>query len=70
MSRAHLGRTQGDIEFVYQGGPETITGFQLPVNAMLRAGEALKVSADLGLYSGDDFSVKPSKALSTWARRS
>jgi hypothetical protein len=43
---------------VFQNGdPEKIAGFQLPVNAMLRAGEMLKVSADVGLYSGDDFKV-------------
>ena len=43
---------------VFQNGsPEKIAGFQLPVNAMLRAGEMLKVSADLGIYSGDDFKI-------------
>lgn len=45
--------------FVYQaaGQAEAVTGFQLPLNAMLRAGELLKVSADLGIYSGDDFKL-------------
>ena len=43
---------------VFQNGsPEKITGFQLPINAMLRAGEMLKVSADVGVYSGDDFKI-------------
>jgi hypothetical protein len=44
--------------FVYQAGdPESITGIQVPVSAMIRAGNALKLSADVGLYSGDDFSL-------------
>lgn len=38
-------------------GDESILGAQVPINAMLRAGEALKVSADLGIYTGDDFKM-------------
>jgi hypothetical protein len=43
--------------FAYQAGDEAITAIQVPVSAMVRVGEAIKVSADIGLYSGDDFKL-------------
>lgn len=46
--------------FVYQATDPTTTGFQLPVVAMIRLGDMLKVSGDIGLYSGDDFKVAAS----------
>lgn len=50
-----------DPSFVYQtSDADANTGFQLPVTATLRVARMLRVSGDIGLYSGDDFKVSPS----------
>jgi hypothetical protein len=43
--------------FVYQSGSEeSITAVQIPVSTVLALGSLLKVSADLGIFTGDDYS--------------
>jgi hypothetical protein len=47
--------------FVYQAGTaEAATAVQLPTTLILKLGSLLKVSADLGIFTGDDFSFKGS----------
>lgn len=44
--------------FVYQSGdPEAITGAQLPVTALFRAGSTAQAGIMAGLYTGDDFEL-------------
>lgn len=43
--------------WVYQSGEEeSLSGVQLPMSLVLGVGELAKVSADLGVYTGDDYS--------------
>ena len=45
--------------FVYQKGTEeNLTAVQIPMSTILRLGSAVAVSADLGVYTGDDFSFR------------
>jgi hypothetical protein len=47
--------------YVHQSGTEEgIDAFQLPTSTVLKLGEVVKVSADLGIYTGDDFSFRGS----------
>jgi hypothetical protein len=42
--------------FVYQSGTdESVTAVQIPTSTILKLGEVLKVSADLGIFTGDDY---------------
>lgn len=42
--------------FVYQQGTmESINAVQIPTSTIVKLGETLKVSADLGIFTGDDF---------------
>ena len=44
--------------FIYQSGDtEAITAIQVPLSTVVKLGSLLKVSADLGVYTGDDFSL-------------
>ncbi|MDQ3339241.1 MAG: hypothetical protein M4D80_29105 [Myxococcota bacterium] len=43
--------------FVYQAGSPTVTGAQLPVTALFRAGSVAHIGAMVGLYTGDDFKL-------------
>ncbi len=43
-------------QFVYQSGTmESLTGVQIPMSTILSVGSLLKLSADLGIYTGDDY---------------
>jgi hypothetical protein len=45
--------------FVYQSGSvESLTAVQVPMALILRAGSFLELSADVGVYTGDDYSLK------------
>ena len=58
--RAKAGPTYLVIEpaFVYQpGDPEAITGAQLPVTALFRAGSVAHIGAMVGIYTGDNFKL-------------
>jgi hypothetical protein len=47
--------------FVYQSGTEeSLSAVQIPMSTIVKLGDVLKVSADLGIYTGDDFSFGPS----------
>jgi hypothetical protein len=47
--------------FVYQAGTaEAATAVQIPTSLIVKLGSLLKVSADLGIFTGDDFSFKGS----------
>jgi hypothetical protein len=47
--------------FVYQSGTEeALTAVQIPTSTILSVGSLVKVSADLGIYTGDDFSFRGS----------
>jgi hypothetical protein len=47
--------------FVFQKGTtENLTAVQIPMSTILRLGSAVAVSADLGVYTGDDFSFRGS----------
>jgi hypothetical protein len=47
--------------FVYQSGTaEALQAVQIPISAVVKLGETLKVSTDLGVFTGDDASFKPS----------
>jgi hypothetical protein len=47
--------------FVYQSGSvEALQAVQIPISAVVKLGETLKVSTDLGVFTGDDASFKPS----------
>jgi hypothetical protein len=47
--------------FVYQSGTaEAITAVQLPVSTVVGIGSLVKLSLDLAMYTGDDFSFRPS----------
>lgn len=48
-------------QFVYQSGSaEGLQAVQVPISTVVKLGETLKVSADLGVFTGDDVSFKPS----------
>lgn len=50
-------------QFVYQSGAEgaeALQAVQIPISTVVKLGETLKVSADLGVFTGDDASFKPS----------
>lgn len=48
-------------QFVYQSGSmEALQAVQVPVSAVVKLGETLEVAADLGVFTGDDASFKPS----------
>lgn len=48
-------------KFVYQSGTaESLSAVQLPTSLVVQLGSLLKVSADLGVFTGDDISFKPS----------
>lgn len=43
--------------FVYQSGTaEALTAVQIPTSTVLKLGSLVKLSADLGIFTGDDFS--------------
>jgi hypothetical protein len=45
--------------FVYQRGTvESLTAVQVPTSLILRAGSFLELAADLGVYTGDDYSLR------------
>ncbi|HVK77378.1 MAG TPA: hypothetical protein VM734_28925 [Kofleriaceae bacterium] len=47
--------------FVYQAGTtEAATAVQIPTSTIVKLGSLLKVSADLGVFTGDDFSFRGS----------
>jgi hypothetical protein len=47
--------------FVYQSGTaEGLQAVQVPMSTVVALGDTLKVSADLGVFTGDDVSFKPS----------
>jgi hypothetical protein len=47
--------------FVYQSGSaEALQAVQIPISAVVKLGETIKVSTDLGVFTGDDASFKPS----------
>ena len=50
-------RTQPAI--IYQATDPAITALQLPVAAAVGLGQAVKVSLETGLYTGDDFALGP-----------
>jgi hypothetical protein len=48
--------------FVYQSGTdESLMAVQVPMSTIISLGSLLKVSADLGVYTGDDFTFRGSK---------
>lgn len=48
-------------QFVYQSGTmEALQAVQIPISTVVKLGETVKVSADLGVFTGDDASFKPS----------
>ncbi|HUQ07356.1 MAG TPA: hypothetical protein VM261_32915 [Kofleriaceae bacterium] len=48
-------------KFVYQSGSvEALQAVQIPMSTVIALGDLLKVSADLGVFTGDDASFKPS----------
>lgn len=47
--------------FYQQGTAEAINGTQIPLSLVVGVGDLLKVSADAGIYTGDDFTFKASK---------
>ncbi len=48
--------------FVYQAGTEeAATAVQIPMSTILSIGSLIKVSADLGVFTGDDFTFRGSK---------
>ncbi|MBZ0232518.1 MAG: hypothetical protein K8M05_09340 [Deltaproteobacteria bacterium] len=48
-------------QFVYQSGTmEALQAVQVPTSLVVQLGSLLKVSADLGVFTGDDVSFKPS----------
>lgn len=48
-------------KFVYQSGTaESLSAVQLPTSLVVAVGSLIKVSADLGVFTGDDVSFKPS----------
>src|SRR5438105_185506 len=47
--------------FVWQSGSaENLQAVQIPTSLILAIGSLVKVSADFGIYTGDDFSFRPS----------
>lgn len=45
--------------FVFQSGTtENLTALQVPMSLILKAGSLLKLSADLGVFTGDDISLR------------
>lgn len=47
--------------FVFQTGEtENLTAVQIPMSLILKAGSLLKLSTDLGVYTGDDYAFGPS----------
>lgn len=45
--------------FVFQTGEaENITAVQVPMALVLKLGEVIKLSADLGVFTGDDISLR------------
>jgi hypothetical protein len=43
--------------WIYQSGdPESLAGVQIPLSLIVKLGEWVKVSADVGVYTGDDYS--------------
>jgi hypothetical protein len=45
--------------FVFQSGTaENLTAIQVPMSLILKAGSAVKLSADLGVFTGDDISLR------------
>ena len=45
--------------FVYQSGAvESLTAIQVPMSLILRAGSFLELAADVGVYTGDDYSLR------------
>jgi hypothetical protein len=48
--------------FVFQSGTtENLTALQVPMALTLKAGNAVKLSTDLGIFTGDDLSLRPSR---------
>jgi hypothetical protein len=48
--------------WVYQKGTaESLTAVQIPMSLILALGNVVKVSADLGIYTGDDYTFRSSK---------
>ena len=47
--------------YVFQTGEtENLTALQIPIALALKAGKTVKLSTDVGIYTGDDISLKPS----------
>jgi hypothetical protein len=45
--------------FVYQSGSEeSLTAIQVPTSTILKLGSLVKLSADLGVFTGDDYSLR------------
>ncbi|HLU67839.1 MAG TPA: hypothetical protein VKZ63_16255 [Kofleriaceae bacterium] len=50
-----------DPAWLYQSGTdESVAGIQLPMALVLKVGSLVKLSADLGIYTGDDYSFRGS----------
>jgi hypothetical protein len=48
--------------WVYQSGSGgSLTAVQIPMSLIVKLGETLKVSSDLGVFTGDDYSFRPSR---------
>ena len=48
--------------WVYQQGTmESLTAVQIPMSTIIKVGELVKVSVDLGIYTGDDYTFRGSK---------
>lgn len=48
--------------FVQQEGfDEKLQALQIPMSLVLAVGDAVKLSADAGIFTGDDFTLRPSK---------
>lgn len=49
-------------QWVYQSGEmESLTAVQIPTSLVVALGDLFKVSADLGIYTGDDYTFRSSK---------
>jgi len=47
--------------YVFQTGEtENLTALQIPIALALKVGNAVKLSTDMGIYTGDDISLRPS----------
>lgn len=49
-------------QWVYQGGDaESLSAVQVPISLIVGLGELVKVSTDIGVYTGDDYTLRSSK---------